>query len=64
MWSCAVRWKSLDRRREQTKYVVRLTPGLCFAAGASPARAKRFDATINTYSEDPLNAFGSVRPGC
>jgi hypothetical protein len=64
MWSCAVKWKSVEHRVEQTKYVVRLTPGLCFAAGATPARAKHYDSTIRTYSEDPLNALGSVRPGC
>jgi hypothetical protein len=64
MWSCDVTWKSVEHRREQTKYAVRLTPGQCFAAGATPARAKRYDSTIRTYSEDPLNALGSVRPGC
>jgi hypothetical protein len=64
MWSCGVTWKSVEGHREQTRYAVRLTPGLCFAAGATPARGKRFDATINTYSEDPLNALGSVRQGC
>jgi hypothetical protein len=64
MWSCAVRWKSVEGHRERTRYSVRLRPGECFAAGAMPARAKRYDATIRTYSEDPLNALGSVRPGC
>ena len=64
MWSCGVRWKSVEGRGESTRYAVRLTPGLCFAAGATPARAKRYDATIRTYSEDPLNVLGSVRRGC
>jgi hypothetical protein len=64
MWSCGVRWKSVEGHREQTTYTVRLSPGLCFAAGATPTRAKRYDATIRTYSEDPLNVLGSVRPGC
>ena len=63
-WSCGVTWKSVEGHREQTKYFVRLTPGLCFAAGATPARAKRYDSTIRTYSEDPLNVLGSVRIGC
>ena len=63
-WSCDVRWKSVEHRREQTRYAVRLRPGQCFAAGATPARAKLYDSTIRTYSEDPLNALGSVRPGC
>jgi hypothetical protein len=64
VWSCGVTWKSVERHREQTKYTVRLSPGLCFAAGATPARVKRYDATIRTYSEDPLNVLGSVRAGC
>jgi hypothetical protein len=63
-WSCGVTWKSVEGHGEQTKYSVRLSPGLCFAAGATPVRAKRYDATINTYSEDPLNVLGSVRTGC
>jgi hypothetical protein len=64
MWSCAVRWKSVRGRRQLTRYAVRLSPGECFAAGATPARAERYDATIRSYSEDPLNVLGSVRPGC
>jgi hypothetical protein len=63
-WSCGVRWKSVEGQRKETKYAVRLRPGLCFAAGATPVREKRYDATIRTYSEDPLNVLGSVRPGC
>jgi hypothetical protein len=64
MWSCGVSWKSAEHHRERTRYTVRLSPGECFAAGATPERAKRYDSTIRTYSEDPLNALGSVRPGC
>jgi hypothetical protein len=64
MWSCGVAWKSVEHQREQTRYAVRLTPGLCFAAGATPTRAKLYDTTIRTYSEDPLNALGSARTGC
>jgi hypothetical protein len=63
-WTCGVTWRSVEGHREQTKYSVRLTRGLCFAAGATPTRAKRYDATIRTYSEDPLNVLGSVRTGC
>jgi hypothetical protein len=63
-WSCGVGWKSVEGHREQTRYAVRLRPGQCFAAGATPVREKRYDATIRTYSEDPLNVLGSVRPGC
>ena len=50
--------------QEQTRYAVRLRRGQCFAAGATPARAARYDSTIRTYSEDPLNALGNARPGC
>jgi hypothetical protein len=63
-WSCAVRWRSVEGRSESTRYAVRLSPGECFSAGATPARPVRYDATIRTYSEDPLNALGSVRAGC
>jgi hypothetical protein len=63
-WSCGVSWHSVEGRAERTRYTVRLAPGECFGAGATPHRAPRYDATIRTYSEDPLNAFGSARPGC
>jgi len=63
-WSCAVRWKTVEGHRQSTRYAVRLSPGKCFAAGATPQRQPRYDATIRTYSEDPLNALGSVRRGC
>jgi len=63
-WSCGVRWRSVAGHAQQTRYMVRLSPGECFAAGATPERGPRYDATIKTYSADPLNALGSVRPGC
>jgi len=63
-WSCDVRWKSIEGQAQRTRYVVRLAPGACFAAGAAPRRRPRYDATIATYSEDPLNALASLRPGC
>jgi hypothetical protein len=63
-WGCKVSWRSVEGRTEQTRYAVRLRRGQCFAAGATPARAARYDATIRTYSEDPLNALGNARPGC
>jgi hypothetical protein len=63
-WSCSVSWRSVEGRAESTRYTVRLAPGECFGAGATPHRAALYDATIRTYSEDPLNALGSVRPGC
>jgi hypothetical protein len=63
-WTCDVSWRTVERRAQRTQYAVRLQRGECFAAGATPHRAVRYDATIRTYSEDPLNAFGSARPGC
>jgi hypothetical protein len=63
-WSCSVRWRTVEHHAEQTRYTVRLDPGECFAAGASPPRRQQYDVTIRTYSEDPLNTLGSVRAGC
>ena len=63
-WSCEVRWKSVEGGALRTRYDVRLTRGECFAAGAAPRRQPHYDATIRTYSEDPLNALVSVRRGC
>jgi hypothetical protein len=59
-----VSWRSVEGRGQRTRYAVRLQRGECFGAGATPHRAARYDATIRTYSEDPLNALGSARPGC
>jgi hypothetical protein len=63
-WSCDVRWNSVEGRAQDTRYAVRLTRGDCFAAGAAPRREPRYDATIRTYAEDPLNALASARRGC
>jgi hypothetical protein len=63
-WSCDVRWKSVEDRAQDTRYDVRLTRGACFAAGAAPRRQPRYDVTIRTYAEDPLNALASARRGC
>jgi hypothetical protein len=63
-WACRVSWRTVEGRAQRTQYAVRLQRGECFAAGATPHRAARYDSTIRTYSEDPLNAFGSARPGC
>jgi hypothetical protein len=63
-WTCTVAWRSVEGRSERTRYAVRLRPGECFAAGATPHRSVRYDSTIRTYSADPLDALGSVRPGC
>jgi hypothetical protein len=63
-WSCDVRWKTVEGHAERTRYAVRLKPGECYAAGAAPRREPRYDATIRTYAEDPLNALGSPQRGC
>ena len=63
-WRCSIRWQTVEHRGQQTQYTVRLSPGDCFTAGASPPRRPQYDVTIRTYSEDPLNALGSVRRGC
>jgi hypothetical protein len=63
-WGCRISWRSVEGRSQRTQYDVRLQRGECFAAGATPHRAARYDSTIRTYSEDPLNAFGSARRGC
>jgi hypothetical protein len=63
-WGCMVSWRSVEGRGQRTRYAVLLQRGECFGAGATPHRAVRYDATIRTYSEDPLNALGSARPGC
>jgi hypothetical protein len=63
-WSCAVRWETVDGRRETTAYRVRLTSRGCFFAGASPPLEQRYDATIRSYSEHPLNQLQSLRRGC
>jgi hypothetical protein len=63
-WMCKISWRSVEGRSEHTTYAVKLRRGLCFAAGATPSRGARYDATIRTYSADPLDALGSVRRGC
>jgi hypothetical protein len=63
-WSCDVRWKTVEGHAQRTRYVVRLTRGECFAAGAAPRRQPHYDSTIRTYSEDPLNALAGGRRGC
>jgi hypothetical protein len=63
-WACQVAWRTVAGQSQETRYTVHLRPGLCFAAGATPQRRPRYDATIKTYSEDPLNALWSLREGC
>jgi hypothetical protein len=63
-WTCKVSWRSVEGRSQRTTYAVLLRRGQCFAAGATPHRSALYDSTIRTYSEDPLDALGSVRRGC
>ena len=63
-WSCRVSWESVDARRQTTVYDVQMSPRGCFAAAATPALAQRYDATIRSYSEHPLNELQSLRRGC
>lgn len=63
-WHCSIRWQTFEHRLQQARYTVGLRPGECFTAGASPQRRPQYDATIRTYSEDPLNALVSVHRGC
>ena len=63
-WRCEVRWRDVERRSQRTSYAVRLMPGGCFGAGATPRRPEVYDATIRTYGEDPLNGIVAVKSGC
>lgn len=63
-WSCQVAWRGVAGGAQETRYRVTLRTGLCFAAGATPTRGPRYDATVRTYAQDPLNTLVSVRRGC
>jgi len=63
-WRCRVAWRTVAGTPQTTRYDVRLRRGECFAAGATPQRDPRYDATIRSYSQDPLNALVSLRRGC
>jgi len=61
---CQVSWQTVDGEQRETRYLVRLFPTGCFAAGARPPFPKHRDATIASYSEHPLNALVSVEENC
>jgi hypothetical protein len=63
-WSCSVRFETVDGRRDTTRYRVRQNSRGCLFASASPALAQRYDATIRSFSEHPLNQLQSLRRGC
>jgi hypothetical protein len=63
-WSCDVSWETVDAARKTTAYRVRMNARGCFHASATPALAQRYDSTIRSYSEHPLNELESLRRGC
>ena len=63
-WTCDVRWKNVEGHAQDTRYDVRLTRGTASRPGGAAPPAATTTSTIRTFSEDPLNALGSVRRGC
>jgi hypothetical protein len=63
-WTCAVRWETVDGKRESTRYAVDMNAHGCFFASAQPKLPPHYDSTIRTYSEHPLNSLQSLRRGC
>ena len=61
---CTVAWQTVSGEPRTTRYLVRLFPTGCFAAGATPRLPQHRDNTIETYSEHPLNALVSVERQC
>jgi hypothetical protein len=61
---CRVDWRAVGGARRSTRYAVRILGGGCFAAGARPQLPDRRDATIASFSENPLNALVSTEQGC
>jgi hypothetical protein len=61
---CTVLWQTVSGKPRRTRYLVRLFPTGCFAAGATPRLPQHRDNTIETYSEHPLNALVSAERQC
>jgi hypothetical protein len=61
---CTVAWQTVSGKPRTTRYLVRLFPTGCFAAGATPRLPQHRDNTIQTYSEHPLNALVSAERQC
>jgi hypothetical protein len=61
---CSVRWQTVAGRARLTRYLVRLFPTGCFAAGAQPRFPDHRDPTIEGFSEHPLNALVSAGEQC
>ena len=62
--NCSVSWQTVGGDARATRYLVRLFPTGCFAAGARPPLPQHRDTTIESYGENPLNALVSVEPQC
>jgi hypothetical protein len=61
---CTVAWETVAGAPRTTRYLVRLFPTGCFAAGATPRLPQHRDNTIATFSEHPLNALVSATRHC
>lgn len=61
---CAVGWETVGGEPRSTRYLVRLFPTGCFAAGAIPRLPQHRDPTIESFAEHPLNALVSVARQC
>jgi len=61
---CEVEWETVTGVGRTTRYLVRLFPSGCFAAGATPRFHQHRDPTIESFSEHPLNALVSVARQC
>ncbi|MCW3015554.1 MAG: hypothetical protein JWO02_2646 [Solirubrobacterales bacterium] len=63
-WRCSVAWRTASGTPLTLRYAVRAERGACYVAAARPARPTRYDPTIRSYAEDPLNVLASARRGC
>jgi hypothetical protein len=63
-WRCEVDWETAAGGGRSTRYAVRQLRSGCFSAGVNPPLPVRYDSTIRTYSEHPLNVIVSARRGC
>ena len=62
--TCVVDWLPVSGAAERTVLEVRARPDGCWDARPRPVLRSRYDATIASYAEHPLNVLSSVRPGC
>jgi hypothetical protein len=57
---CTIHWLTASRRPRTTDYVVGVLPNGCISAAADPPLPAVRDATIKTYTDNPLNTIGST----